>query len=71
MKNIRDELVILLRHLGVNLEDEELDLVMADLNANGTGEITFDEFYACKPIFITSAINNMYGDCYMFDSYCC
>lgn len=43
----REELVVLLRHLGVKLEEEELSNVMADLNTNGTGEITFDEFYAC------------------------
>lgn len=42
-----DELDILLKHLGVILEKDELNILLMELNPSKTGEITFDEFYEC------------------------
>jgi Ca2+-binding EF-hand superfamily protein len=46
----REELVVLLQHLGVRLEKEELDALLASLDLDGEseGEIDFEEFYVCK-----------------------
>jgi hypothetical protein len=41
---------VLLKHLGIELEPGELDILMAslDFDNESTGEIDFEEFYACK-----------------------
>ena len=45
-----EELSVLLQHLGVQLEGDDLINVMTDLlgSNNDTGEISFEEFYACE-----------------------
>lgn len=44
-----DELNVLLQHLGVNLENEQLEDLLKEINPSKSGEISFDEFYDCKP----------------------
>jgi Ca2+-binding EF-hand superfamily protein len=42
----RKELKKLMKKLGQALSDEELDAMMEEVDANGDGEISFDEFKA-------------------------
>ena len=47
-----DELDVLLKHLGVELERQELDalLLALDFDGESDGEIDFEEFYVCESL---------------------
>lgn len=53
----RDELDVLLRHLGVQLEKDDLDSLLLSLDLDGEGEIDFEEFYVCECKCVYSCMN--------------
>ena len=59
-----DEMDALLKHLGINLEKEELQSLLDALDFDGEskGELDFEEFYVCMRIFM------LFGDYYLTKS---
>jgi hypothetical protein len=45
-----DELDVLLQHLGVTLTPADLELLLAEINPEKSGEINFDQFYLCEAL---------------------
>lgn len=69
----REELDVLLRHLGVELEKHELDdLIDAlDFDCESSGEIDFEEFYSCECWPSQFIVHRLYVRCIGYGAAVC
>lgn len=63
---LRDELKCLLKDLQLPITSEsELDALFKDLDPDGEGAITFDNFYGCKSFWLYySSLRLRVADCF-------